>query len=508
MAVLQPTTHAVTGVTPRQALTPTLSRFAGEGAAARPSELSGVERAWGAARASGHAHSSTFAAARASSSARIDQLGDEIAELAAHIGAATHRLLVLLREFDGREGWSSGFRSCAHGLSWRTGIDLGAAREKVRVARALGDLPLISEAMRCGELSFSKVRALTRVAAAATEEELLHFARAGTASHVEKLVRAWRRCKRLEEIERANESHEQRSLQYHFDEDGMLVLRCRLDPEVGELLVRALEAAQEELYRRQSVPDPADPAEPPSAEQRRADALALLAESALGGGLAAVSAGQHRTADRHQVVVHVESLDEETCDGGVLECGERVSAETCRRLACDAGTVTMVEGASGEILSVGRKTRTVPPAIRRALERRDRGCRFPGCTSRFCDAHHVEHWADGGATSLANLLLLCRRHHRAVHEEGFSVELLRNGEARFRRPDGRLLPVSPAPPPLPADPIGALGRRHQRDGLAIGPATGLPTWNGEPFELRFAVSAFLDLEGAAGRATRTGISIG
>ena len=277
----------------------------------------------------------------------------------------------------------------------------------------------------------------------------------------------------------------------------MLVLHGRLDPEVGELLVRALEAAQEELYKRRDVADRGDDEEQPSAEQRRADALALLAESALGSGLGAGSEGQHRTADRYQVVVHVESLDAETCDGGVLEGGEHVSAETSRRLACDAGTVTMIESVEGEILSVGRKTRTVPHAIRRALERRDRGCRFPGCTSRFCDAHHVEHWADGGETSLGNLLLLCRRHHRAVHEEGFTVELLSSGNARFRRPDGRLLPVSPPPPLLPADPVRALVRHHRRCGVDIGPASGLPTWNGEPFELRTAITAFLDLGGAA-----------
>ncbi|HVS13173.1 MAG TPA: HNH endonuclease signature motif containing protein, partial [Thermoanaerobaculia bacterium] len=164
------------------------------------------------------------------------------------------------------------------------------------------------------------------------------------------------------------------------------------------------------------------------------------------------------------------------------------------------GTVTMVDGADGEILSVGRKTRTVPPSIRRALERRDRGCRFPGCGARFCDAHHVEHWADGGETSLENLLLLCRRHHRAVHEEGFTVELLRDGAARFRRPDGRLLPAAPAPPALPADPVDALVRRHERAGIEIGPETALPGWSGEPFELGTAVTAFLEMEEAvAGR---------
>ena len=98
-----------------------------------------------------------------------------------------------------------------------------------------------------------------------------------------------------------------------------------------------------------------------------------------------------------------------------------VSAETSRRVSCDASLVTMRQSIDGAVLDIGRKTRTIPPSIRRALFARDRTCRFPGCTSRRCDAHHVEHWIDGGATSLDNLMLLCRRHHRAVHEGGFGL---------------------------------------------------------------------------------------
>ena len=127
------------------------------------------------------------------STAELDRLGDEIAELSAHLEAATARLLDLIREFDARAGWNHGFRSCAHWLSWRVGLDLGAAREKVRVARALGTLPRLAKALAHGELSYAKVRALTRVATPATEERLLAVGRAGTAEHVERIVRGWRR---------------------------------------------------------------------------------------------------------------------------------------------------------------------------------------------------------------------------------------------------------------------------------------------------------------------------
>ena len=131
--------------------------------------------------------------------AEMDRLGDEIAELSAHLEAATARLLELIREFDTRGGWNTGFRSCAHWLAWRVGMDLGAARERVRVARALGSLPRLAEAISRGELSYAKVRALTRVATPETEERLLAVGQAGTAAHVERIVRGWRRVDRLAE---------------------------------------------------------------------------------------------------------------------------------------------------------------------------------------------------------------------------------------------------------------------------------------------------------------------
>ena len=190
-----------------------------------------------------------------SSRRSIRVLGDRIALVSAQIQAATYQLLVMIREFDKREGWYSGaggndFRSCAHWLNWRTGLDLGAAREKVRVARALGELPLISEAMRRGEISYSKVRALTRVATPENEQDLLGFARAGTASHVEKLVRAWRRVDRFEELELEEKRRASRKLQIYTDEDGMVLVKARLEPEVGAAVVKAIEAAEQVLFER------------------------------------------------------------------------------------------------------------------------------------------------------------------------------------------------------------------------------------------------------------------
>jgi hypothetical protein len=307
----------------------------------------------------------------------LDRLGDEIAELAAHLHAATYRLLVLLREFDERDGWSGGFRTCAHWLSWRTGIDLGAAREKMRVARALADLPALSDAMRRGVLSYSKARALTRVATAANEAELLELAMHGTASQIERVVRARRRVDRLEEAEQDRERHARRELSLFVDDDGSYVIRGRLDPETGAVLERALELARQEL------------AQEGTAAQQRADALGLVAERALRGAAAGADDGapvSGTRAERFQVVMHIEADGTSELDSGGLDSGVRVSAETSRRLSCDASRVVMTHDERGGVLDVGRRTRTVPPALRRALDRRDGGCRFPGCGLRRCDA--------------------------------------------------------------------------------------------------------------------------
>ena len=403
----------------------------------------------------------------------IDQLGEAIADIAAGLHAATYQLLVLLREFDARAGWNTGFMSCAHWLSWRTGIDMGAAREKVRVARVLPDLPLLSGALERGEVSYAKVRAITRIATPASEARLLEVAYHGTAAQVERLVRAWRWCDRAEE----NRKHLSRSVTSYVDDDGMVILRARLTPEQGAVVQRALEAAADRLYQesRQAAP-PERLEEEVSSAQRRADALAMMAECALNADL-----DRGSVADRYQVVLHVETAAAkdspepppamELADGGI-----GVSAETSRRLTCDASVIVLHEDGDGSVLDIGRKTRTVPASIRRALTARDRRCRFPGCTARRCDAHHLVHWADGGATALDNLVLVCRRHHRLVHKGGFGVERNDDGDVMFRRPDGRRVEVSPA--------LRWSGAHAVPEGVS---ARSLRCWGGTPMNVGYAI---------------------
>ena len=425
------------------------------------------------------------------SSMELDRLGDEIADLSAHLDAATARLLDLIREFDVRGGWNTGFRSCAAWLSWRVGLDPGAARERVRVARALATLPLFAQALARGELSYAKVRALTRVATPETEERLLTFGKAGTAAHVERLVRGWRRVDRLAEAREAALRHAGRALHVYQDEDGMVVLRGRLEPEVGALVVQALAAAREALYQRarRAAGDTAErgdvSAETPSLAQQQADALALLAETALHHGLEPGAPGE-----RYQVIVHVDApaLEDPDQPGqSVLENGTRVSAETSRRLACDASRVVMRHDEDGRVVEIGARTRTIPPALRRALQHRDRGCRFPGCGVRFGQGHHLHHWAQGGPTTLSNLALLCRRHHRAVHEEGYQVARGPDGALRFRRPDGRLLPEVPQAAVVRGDAVKILRVRHDGLGLRLGARTACPGWLGERLDVGWAI---------------------
>jgi len=397
--------------------------------------------------------------------ARADELEREITDLCAQINAASYRLLQLVAELDDEEPWGSwGLTSCAHFLNWRCGIGMNAAREKVRVAHALKQLPMISASFATGELSFSKVRAVTRIADPENEKELLELARYATAAQVEKLVRAYRGVERQADRERAARQHAARELNYYYDDDGSLVIHARLPAEEGAVVLQAFNAAMDARDAEQNSVESDDvtavtPDPPDSFSQRRADALTTLAETTIRHCPTALSA-----AERYQVVVHVtaETLAGDDAGRCELDNGQRLALDTVRRITCDGSLLRITEDESGNPLDIGRKTRAIPPALRRALQARDGGCRFPGCNHRrFVDAHHIRHWADGGDTSIDNLALLCRHHHRLMHEDGFGVERSADGSIRFSRPDGRVIEEHPQ---LPArgSVEGLLGPTHRR----------------------------------------------
>ncbi len=435
----------------------------------------------------------------------LTALEAEMLSLAAHIAAATHRFLTLLLDFDRADGWhGDGMKSFAHWLNWRCGFGLNAAREKIRVAHALPELPGISKAFRCGRLSYSKVRALTRVATADNEDTLLELALSSTASQTERIVRGLKRCRSVSE---ANAVHRARRLDVFVDDDGSYVIRGRLDAEAGALLVAALNSACAEFDERdvdQDTETAPEPDDRPGAN--RADALGRIAEAYLAGATDTLG-----SAERNAVVIHVnpESLRRHTGDVSAETSngrpqartaprantanGASLSRETARRLSCDAALLAVYENDAGEPLSIGRRSRAIPAAIRRALALRDGGCRFPGCSERrHVDAHHVHHWADGGETALDNLVTLCRYHHRCVHEDGFTVTMAA-GRLQFFTPQGaELLPGGTK-----------YGERRYRGNVfalmarndsSVGPGSPLPNWWGEPLDLHAAVASVVARE--------------
>jgi hypothetical protein len=409
----------------------------------------------------------------------IDDLDLEIRRLARQMNAETYRMLMLVRAFDDRFGFAKwGLRNCAEWLAWRCGLSLSAAREKVRTAQALRSLPTISAAFADGRLSYSKVRALTRVAANHDEDLLLAYALDATASQVEDRCRQLRNAE-PESVHHARQAWERRSLTVFRDRArGCVRITVELPEADGELVARAVEyavAAGDAAFGVEFASSPERSADAWRAQQ--ADAFVAISKAYLGGGApagastsaststtadvddacAGTSAGEAEpsaegfvapartrsaaTADHYQVVVHVDEsvLRNEALRGGAGRSD--LPVETVRRLTCDCSLVAVVEDEHGTPLDVGRKQRTVGTALRRALWSRDRGCVFPGCHHRrYVEAHHVLHWANGGETSIDNTTLLCTHHHTLVHEGGVTMQRDENDKVYFRRADGRVIP--------------------------------------------------------------------
>ena len=452
----------------------------------------------------------------------VNAMADELCRQAANIAAAEYRWLRLLAEFDALGGWATGgARSCAAWLSFACGLSPIAAREHVRVARALVDMPKVCEAFGNGSITYSKVRAITRVATADNEQLLVVYAQSSTAAQLEKVVQGYRRMNRLEEAQEATRVFERRWVRHWVDEDGCVRISACLPPDEGALVVAELERLAEsggEEHAAAPAPEAQDvPAGTAEAgrgdaplvssrldastpiEARRADALRMMAETCAATG--PVSAVRGET---HLVVLNVrdEDLRASAAEAAIAAAERewdvsehlapsidgigRVAAETARRLACDATVTALVEDAMGQPLGVGRQSQKVPRRIRRALNRRDGGgCRFPGCAARrFVDAHHIVHWADDGPTDLDNLILLCRFHHRLVHEVGYQILVRGPGQFAFARPDGALVAEQPTTHSGDAE---APERDNADCGIVINSLTAIPDWDGKPPDYSYAV---------------------
>ncbi|MFT5355371.1 MAG: hypothetical protein ACI9KE_002590 [Polyangiales bacterium] len=419
------------------------------------------------------------------------ELEAELAQLSARIDAATHRQLTLIRAIDEAEIWAAqGARSCAAWLGWRIGLGAGSARERVRVARALGELPAIDAAMSEGRVSFSKARALTRVATPENERDLLNMALASTAAQLERICSGLKRA--LDGEKEEAEVRVERFVQMRAMADGTREVRARLCADEAALLMEVLHRVREGLSRGCSSRGGEAP------RPGLADALVRLVQlrSVQGGGAieGAANNDEHVTfAAPREVVVHLEH-DALGDLAATLDDGSRVPAETFRRVACDCALRCTLEGAMGaegasdrSSIDVGRRTRSISPALRRALSRRDGGCRFPGCVCRrYLDAHHVEHWAHGGETTMSNLITLCTFHHQLLHEGGWQVRV-EEGEFVFSDREGR---VRDGLPPL------AVAKGDLVASVGVLPTDADPTltigWDGRAVDYDHVIHALMN----------------
>jgi hypothetical protein len=454
--------------------------------------------------------------------APTERLEAEAIDLASRIAAGTARFLAVVAELDARESWRAwGCRSTAEWLGWRCGIDDRTAREHVRVARRLRDLPIVTDAFGAGRLSYSKVRAIARVATPETEHELVALARHGTAAHVDRVARGIRRAEALEKADVAIR-RARRTLRWWWDDDGSLVITGRLTPEDGAAVVAVLEAVVAEQLTAERATDtaiaaaddvggrrgPAGPhtpsdrtplpvtgnadATPSWAEpavdrmgQRAADALTEMAHLVAGGRTGGVKAELQVHVDAAILADSAALADTSVlAHGGHGRChlvdGPALDPVTLDLLRCDS-TLTLLIEREGDVIASGPRTPTIAASTRRAVLARDRGCAFPCCRGRRVQLHHVQFRARRGAHSTANLLALCTYHHQLLHREGWNVERDEHGHIRFTLPTGLGIDAAPRD-------------RTTRRGLhpaTAGPAAVDSAWAGERLDLGVTVAELL-----------------
>ena len=455
-------------------------------------------------------------------------LGEEIASFAARVDVAMHAMLTRLRRFDAMNGWGpSGFVSCAQWLAWRTHIEVKTAREHVRVAWALEDLPIVDAHFARGELSYSKVRAITRVATPEREQALVDIAKHSTASQITRLFRWYERCIDDPQAPRAQRRHVHRSETI----DGMVRIEIVLPPEEAAIVWEAMEAAMDTARRTTdgaadagsalgiNVDEPVDacadggpehegghaPAEAsapcadtdhaperapmPPVQQARADAIVDVARAYL--------QVRPRTLGSAYELVVVTTQDQLNAGpggiGGFLRDGTPIPLHIARMLAHDGSRVDVVLGEHGELLDVGRRTRAIPAACARGLWLRDGGCRVPGCgRTRHLHAHHIHGWAEGGPTKLGNLVLVCSTHHRMIHEGALAVDL-QPGESPacervvFADQRDRVIPRFPAT----SANLDELEHWLREADVHIDPALTQPKWDGRPMDLQDSLTWML-----------------
>lgn len=403
----------------------------------------------------------------------LERLEAELTELAGHLAAAECRWLLLVAAYDRREGWRSwGCRSCVQWLSWRCGLGRRAAYERLRVAHALAEFPIVCEGFAAGRISYSKARALTRMASARTEADLVAMAEHATAAHIESIVAGYALVERQQdEHAGAVDPAKRRRVSFDvLDEDPQLAtMTVTATHEELDVVARAVRAAGD--------------------DHSMVDGIVLMAESFLAHGHESRS-GKNRSF----LFVHTDEAtlvgdDDRSATASTIDGGARLLPETVRRLACDASFVWLLRGSNGEPVNVSSRHGSIPRSLHRLVRVRDGGrCRFPGCSERrFTEVHHLIHRCAGGPNTAANLVTLCWFHHRLVHEGGWALTLADDSYVATG-PDGRT---------FSADAVGAVVEHaeggvavhNDAAGITIDPSTIVPHWAGESLDLGWAVTS-------------------
>lgn len=416
----------------------------------------------------------TEQSAEAATERPIEDVETEICALSGQIAAATARYLTLVADFDGRRGWAGWqLRLCAQWLSWKAGVSLHTAREHVRVARALVNLPLVSAAFARGTVSYSKVRALTRVADEKNEASLLRLAHKAPASHIDRLCRGL--TKAMRPTKKNGLDMAECGGRWYWDEDGSLVITARMRPEEGARFLAALTRTEYERTRVDPDLDVDTTAPPPRNVVPALTAMAEMVCAGLRAPMASPSA---------EVIVHVDAPGENGCAHAHLDDGPGLEAESLAQVMCDATVRTVSHGALGKTISWSTTVRTPSRLQMRALVMRDRCCAVPGCGRvRFLNAHHVQYHSQQGPTDLENLVMLCSEHHRALHDGYFSITARGNQQFTFRQSDGREVVYAPAT----AGDSRQFGTRYG----SIASDAIIPDWQGESLDLSFATDVLI-----------------
>jgi hypothetical protein len=403
------------------------------------------------------------------------EIETEICALAGQIAAASAQYLILVGEFDARRGWAGWeVRSCAHWLSWRAGVDLHTAREQVRVAKAMRELPLITSAYLSGTVSYSKVRAMTRVATVDNEASLLQKALDAPAAHIERLCRGLKKAMRPT---RGNGVDADPSVgRWRWDEDdGSLVLTARFRPEDGKRFLAALTRAEYERTRTEGESEGDRAALAPS---NPVPAMIAIAEMVCAGMDSPV------VSPAAEVLVHLGGIDEASHDHAHFDDGPGLDDETLAQVLCSAVMRSVGHGRLGKTVRWSSTAKAPSRTQLRQLIIRDRCCTVPGCgRTRFLHAHHVTYRSRGGKTTLDNLVLLCGEHHRALHDGYFFIEALDDQRFSFHHPSG----IEMIHAPTMSGDADELRRRHK----GIASDAIIPNWGEEGLDLSYATDVLI-----------------